>query len=1160
MRILASNPDTIGDMVLRQPLYRALVAGGHELTLIVRKSVEPIAKLIVPEATTIVLPQEVYCPVDERWEAFVPLVRQAIEFRPDLLLIAPFQWTRFEERLAAELREPRNGLPGVKVAGMSGRLYAGDPYAGQARPSELRLDQTLAVDEDIREADKNALLADMLGCPVASVEPVLVPDDTSRAAAERILAERGLSPGEYWIACVTGTANVPIKAWPATQWAQVLRHWHERYGRRFLFVGLPAERSVVELTLAGMADAATSAAVWMEPDGDVTTLAALAAMSEGYVGHDTGPMHIAAAVGKPVLAIFGGGHKLRFAPRATPSIVLSVRVPCAGCGWACSFEEAHCVQALRPADVLRAIDDLEVGRIVGQDIRLLPLPIDVQDRMTLYAADLARDRLRLLSSAQRQLDLIDPSQIARLTVERNATAQTAEELAQKLSVVSAEVRRLNDVTQKLETQSSDLSKQLQDREQAVVELRRAIEEANQRTNIEAAARKSEVEPLRKEVEQLRHKLSAMEPAPVIVVPARPRRSWRELLVDVVCGKRHYEPKRVPPPMPTIRLVTIVRPGDKDEDICRTIDSAIAEGYPHLEYVLVSNGVPAALNHYTDRVTKIVEPTAEPFGATAEAIATGESDLVAWLDVGTAYEPGALHRAGEYFRDHSMAMAAVFEETSAKDGGWRFHHGWPRVDVDSLRHDGSVTSLPHVFFRRQPYGLIGPINPAKGEAAGWDLLIRFSRRFGIRRVRGHGVYRFAAPAVSELAHVHLGEAINDFNAGFGLAGRIRCRATAVGRELASLLRQWVVRDDWRWPSWVVPEGGVAAPAEPLQTATSPINHRRPDRLLFSSPDVTTGGPEIYRVYRDAAGDAAIACPSIASDRLLTLCTERQRRSGSSVVPSANVPAGEGISVAISPFQRFRGGPRWARIVAALPSPYWRLAGAKAAAETPTGRLRSMVGPELTGDSSVRALVVGCYDGRDMDDIKSTTKWILTGLETNTTAAAEAEAKGHRVFRCNPQDAFMTLPDGEVFDLIFLPSVLEHWDDPAWVLRRLQRLLTPTGRIVIRTPNLDSMLRRRFGPTWWFWQLPYHRVLLGRRGLRLLAAAVDMRVERLKTITDAYTAAASVQLNEIGLAGIVPDGATFEMRIARRGAKWAGWARTLWDRFGRGDEMWAILRLL
>src|SRR5437763_5592580 len=153
MRILASNPDTLGDMVLRQPMYHALEQAGHELTLVVRRSVEPLVRYVAPSARTIVLPAEVYAGGDDaHWRQFEPTVEAARAAAPDLLLVAPYRWTLFEEKLAASL----DG--NVKRVGMSGHLYAGDPHAGPSPVSGMRFDVTADVGEDQAEVDKNAAL------------------------------------------------------------------------------------------------------------------------------------------------------------------------------------------------------------------------------------------------------------------------------------------------------------------------------------------------------------------------------------------------------------------------------------------------------------------------------------------------------------------------------------------------------------------------------------------------------------------------------------------------------------------------------------------------------------------------------------------------------------------------------------------------------------------------------------------------------------------------------------------------------------------------------------------------------------------------------------------------------------------------------------------
>src|SRR5687767_5838972 len=212
MRILASNPDTLGDFVLRQPLYAALRRAGHELTLIVRPSVAPLVAYVAPGASVLLLPHEVYGhDVASQWEHFGDFFAAARELNPDALLISPFNRTLFDERLVGELP------PGVRLFGMRGALYAGDPYAGAAPRSALpheRFDVLADVREDQPEVEKNAALAAaIVGTPPATTDPMLEADESRRGAAREVLHRLGLEPGGYWAACVTGTVHVPIKAW-----------------------------------------------------------------------------------------------------------------------------------------------------------------------------------------------------------------------------------------------------------------------------------------------------------------------------------------------------------------------------------------------------------------------------------------------------------------------------------------------------------------------------------------------------------------------------------------------------------------------------------------------------------------------------------------------------------------------------------------------------------------------------------------------------------------------------------------------------------------------------------------------------------------------------------------------------------------------------------
>jgi SAM-dependent methyltransferase len=409
----------------------------------------------------------------------------------------------------------------------------------------------------------------------------------------------------------------------------------------------------------------------------------------------------------------------------------------------------------------------------------------------------------------------------------------------------------------------------------------------------------------------------------------------------------------------------------------------------------------------------------------------------------------------------------------------------------------------------------------------------------------------------------------FEQTFGVAGRLRCRAIELADRVFDGLRKWFpgrrlfypLTLDKQGPPLPAWEGPALVPGQPV----SPITARLPDRLLFSAPD-TSGGDRggarrpLHQVYYDSAGGVAMAYPPVELGRLAEMYAARPTGQDAPVVAP-------GSSVA-SPYAGYRGGLLGRLgvidLLARVPSPWWwfrrPVFDDNDIAATEVLRLLRGGHAPARDDPAVRFLNVGCFDGAVLDRIKSATRWQTFGAETNPPAAAAARAKGHTVWEAAPLDLALALPVGESFRVIFLANTIEHLQNPLLVLRRLRLLLEPGGLIVLNQPNLDSAHATLFGPTWGRWQLPYHRTLTGRRGLRRMAALSDLRVVRLRTRTDPYPTCASVQLNELGLGGIVPDGARFSNEVAARGVRLAGWSRLLWDWRGRGDFLYAVLRAL
>ncbi|MFO8012468.1 MAG: lipopolysaccharide heptosyltransferase II [Phycisphaerae bacterium] len=148
----------------------------------------------------------------------------------------------------------------------------------------------------------------------------------ARAAIRERLTEAGLGAGEPFVA-VCAHARWPTKQWPAERFAAVLERMRETRGARAVLVGSP-----------DAADGARAIARAMtEPPIDLTgatTLKELAAVlgeARVMLTNDSGPMHVAAAVGRPVVALFGPTNPKRTGPYGPGHRVLAGRAACSPC-------------------------------------------------------------------------------------------------------------------------------------------------------------------------------------------------------------------------------------------------------------------------------------------------------------------------------------------------------------------------------------------------------------------------------------------------------------------------------------------------------------------------------------------------------------------------------------------------------------------------------------------------------------------------------------------------------------------------------------------------------------------------------------------------------------------------------------------------------------
>jgi lipopolysaccharide heptosyltransferase II len=153
-------------------------------------------------------------------------------------------------------------------------------------------------------------------------------------------------------------AGTPAKRWPAAHWAVLVAQLRRRDAQLTL-VGSSADRAVAEEIVA----AAAGVSDWTGRL-DLEQLAALLEQADLFIGADSGPAHLAAAVGTPVVALFSGTNQPdQWRPRGSPVVVLRNAVACSPCHrQRCPRPDHPCMKELDPRLVLTAADSMLARR------------------------------------------------------------------------------------------------------------------------------------------------------------------------------------------------------------------------------------------------------------------------------------------------------------------------------------------------------------------------------------------------------------------------------------------------------------------------------------------------------------------------------------------------------------------------------------------------------------------------------------------------------------------------------------------------------------------------------------------------------------------------------------------------------------------------------
>ena len=288
--VLVARLDNAGDVFLQGPMVRAIAAGADRVVFLAGPAGAAAAELLpgVDEVWTWSCPWILGDPPPVDAADLAALTDRVRSLTPDEAVVS----TSFHQSplpLALLLRSA--GVPRISAISVD--------YPGSL------LDVRHRVDDDLPEPERALSLARAAGF-------ALPEGDDGRLAVRRPLPSTPHEPG--YVVLHPG-ASVPARAWPAERCAEAVEALTGA-GHRVLVTGGPGERALT---------AAVAGTTGVDLGG-ATTLREMAALLDGaaaVVVGNTGPAHLAAAVGTPVVSLFAPVvPAVRWAPYGVPTVLL----------------------------------------------------------------------------------------------------------------------------------------------------------------------------------------------------------------------------------------------------------------------------------------------------------------------------------------------------------------------------------------------------------------------------------------------------------------------------------------------------------------------------------------------------------------------------------------------------------------------------------------------------------------------------------------------------------------------------------------------------------------------------------------------------------------------------------------------------------------------
>lgn len=343
-RVIVAKLRSIGDVVLALPMVRALKESGAEVTFLSGE-------------------------VNRQWLGMQPFLDRVIAVDMEtlwrsprfLLLLRQLRRERFDAYI--DLTQSSHFAAFICHASQAPMRIGFETLNPRRRSKNLMYTHRVHFDQG-RHIVRNYF--DLLGPlgvrpPARICLPRLRCSAADEERAEAFVAE--VNPDGRELIGVHLSGTIPAKRWPAQRWAETIAGLLSA-GRRVIAVGGPDEDGGIEEVRARL-DGTAGGLVNAAGRFSLPQLFALMKRFRFFLANDGGPMHVAAAMGLPVLGLFGPETPVRYAPFNDRSLALykGGEMDCSPCSrpyhgsWP-TCRRPFCLERISSAEVLRALDTL----------------------------------------------------------------------------------------------------------------------------------------------------------------------------------------------------------------------------------------------------------------------------------------------------------------------------------------------------------------------------------------------------------------------------------------------------------------------------------------------------------------------------------------------------------------------------------------------------------------------------------------------------------------------------------------------------------------------------------------------------------------------------------------------------------------------------------